>query len=196
MVCGARAVVGTAGWVASWTSPSTAPWGCPDPHWVSATKVSPSPWWGKTVPRGLLVRGDPQLCAWPLAWGGTYAGEKGEKGSAEEEEEEAGVRAPTGALRAGARWEDRRSHPPPACPTWAHTSSRGGNRDQAQSLPCMEPKPTLARAFKMGLEEIPCPCVPCGPVPRPVLPLDKRMPQAHPGPSPSPVLACSPCPHL
>lgn len=60
--------------------------------------------------------------------GGTYAGEKGEKGSAEEEEEEKeeGVWAPTGALRAGARWEDRCSHPRPACPTRAHTRSRGG----------------------------------------------------------------------
>ena len=52
VVCGAGAVVGTPGWVASRASPGTELWGCPDPHWVSATQVPPSPWWGKTVPRG------------------------------------------------------------------------------------------------------------------------------------------------
>lgn len=32
VVCGAGAVVGTAGWVASWASPGTELWGYPDLH--------------------------------------------------------------------------------------------------------------------------------------------------------------------
>lgn len=192
--------------MASWASPGTGLWGCADPHWVSPTKVSegvPIATVGKTSPEVLVARGDPRPCTWPLAWG-SHAGENGEEGSAEEEEEE-GVRAPTGDLTAGGASRD------PGVtgrmdgailvlpvPPWVTVGARG---DRDWGCLCHNPANGAQVHPPMGLQDevgrnpsslgSTWPCPPIRPPPRPAHatgpPRATTQPRAHPQP-PSPPL--------